>query len=39
MLNTIATTLLPVAFVISLGYLAGRRHFFAAPDRALRPGS
>jgi malonate transporter len=35
MLDTIATTLLPVAFVIFLGNLAGRRHFFGAPDRAL----
>jgi predicted permease len=35
MLNTIATTLIPVAFVIYLGNLAGRRHFFGVPDRAL----
>lgn len=35
MLNTIATTLLPVAFVIFLGYRAGRLKFFGGTDRAL----
>lgn len=35
MLATIASTLLPVAFVIVLGYLAGRRAYFGVPDRTL----
>jgi malonate transporter and related proteins len=35
MLNTIATTLVPVAFVIYLGYRAGRLKFFGGTDRAL----
>ena len=35
MLHTIATTLVPVAFVIFLGDRAGRLKFFGATDRAL----
>ena len=35
MLDTIATTLVPVAFVVFLGNFAGRRRFFGTPDRAL----
>jgi predicted permease len=35
MLHIIATTLVPVAFVIALGYMAGRRSFFGIPDRAV----
>jgi|SRR5262245_57719763 len=35
MLETIFTTLVPVAFVVLLGYLAGRRNFFQIADRAL----
>ncbi|MET4292431.1 malonate transporter [Bradyrhizobium sp. LB1.3] len=35
MLNTIAATLVPVAFVIYLGYRAGRLKFFGSTDRAL----
>ncbi|OSI22471.1 hypothetical protein BST65_24495 [Bradyrhizobium canariense] len=35
MLNTIATTLVPVAFVIYLGYRAGSHNAFARTDRAL----
>ena len=34
MLKTIATTLIPVAFVILLGFLAGWRKFFGPEDRA-----
>ena len=34
MLNTIATTLVPVAFVMFLGYWAGHRNYFGATDRA-----
>ncbi len=34
MLNTIATTLVPVAFVMFLGYWAGYRNYFGATDRA-----
>jgi predicted permease len=34
MLNTIATTLFPVAFAIFLGYRAGRRKAFLVADRA-----
>lgn len=34
MLNTIATTLVPVAFVMFLGYWAGWRKFFGVTDRA-----
>ncbi|HXJ36896.1 MAG TPA: AEC family transporter [Candidatus Eisenbacteria bacterium] len=33
MLNTIATTLVPVAFVMFLGYWAGYREIFGATDR------
>jgi len=33
-LNTIATTLVPVAFVMFLGYWAGHRNYFGATDRA-----
>jgi malonate transporter len=33
MVNTIALTLVPVAFVTVLGYVAGRRKFFGVPDR------
>jgi predicted permease len=35
MLHIIATTLVPVAFVIALGYLAGRLKVFGVPDRAM----
>jgi hypothetical protein len=35
MFNTIASTLVPVAFVVYLGYRAGRFKFFGATDRAL----
>jgi malonate transporter and related proteins len=35
MLNTIATTLFPVAFVIFLGYRAGRSGAFRVADRAM----
>src|SRR5271166_2047379 len=34
MLNTIATTLIPVAFVMFLGYWAGYRKYFGVTDRA-----
>ncbi|MEI9424126.1 AEC family transporter [Mesorhizobium sp. Cs1299R1N1] len=35
MLNTIAVTLVPVAFVIFLGYRAARLKFFGGADRAM----
>jgi malonate transporter and related proteins len=35
MLNTIATTLVPVAFVILLGYLSGRRNVFGVDERTM----
>jgi len=34
MISTIATTLIPVAFVVFLGYWAGRRKYFGSADRA-----
>jgi len=34
MISTIATTLIPVAFVVFLGYWAGRRKYFGRADRA-----
>lgn len=35
MLSTIVTTLIPVAFVVFLGYIAGRRNLLKVPDRVL----
>jgi len=35
MLTTIATTLVPVAFVIALGYVAGNRNLLKVADRVL----
>ncbi|HTQ71068.1 MAG TPA: AEC family transporter [Acidocella sp.] len=34
MISTIATTLIPVTFVLLLGYIAGRRKYFGTADRA-----